>query len=161
MGSVLVIMHFGFLFSGAPELLLQWHVLGLPGTFCEVWTDWETGKPTPVAEVTVPVEVYVTVLCPSSYLEHPLHRYGCEYRVFLLERAATEPLSLPFLPSPLRFSQQFPSGSWSGVCRHIFIVPVWKIPVLPSKRKFFCLFCLLRDMWVLSRRIWIPWWRAA
>lgn len=57
--------------------------------------------------------------------------------------------------------QPFPSGNWSGVCRNIFMVPVWKTFVLPSKWKFFCLFCLFRDMWVLSSGIWVPWWRAA
>ena len=93
-------MHFEFLFSGAPELLFQWCVLGLLDTFCEVWTVWETGKSTFVAEVTVSsVVVSVTVLCLSSYLEFSLHRYGCESHVSLLETPVKKPLNLPFLPS--------------------------------------------------------------
>lgn len=46
------------------------------------------------------VEVFVTVLCLSSCLELPLHRWGCEPPVSLLERTAKEP---PFLAFPSEF----------------------------------------------------------
>lgn len=46
------------------------------------------------------VEVFVTVLCLSSCLELPLHRWGCESPVSLLERTAKEP---PFLAFPSEF----------------------------------------------------------
>lgn len=155
LGSVLGIKHFGFLFSGASELLLQWHVLGLPGTFCEVWTDRETGKSTPVAQVIVPVvEVCVTVRCLSPYLE--LSQYGCKSHVFLQQWTAKKPLSLLFLPFPLSFSAV--SFRKLKSCLQVHLYTGWT-SVLLSKRKF--LFCLLRDTRVLSRRIWIPWWKAA
>lgn len=45
-------------------------------------------------------DVYVTVLCLLSYLALPLHRCGCEFHVFLLDRKETarkswSPFTLP------------------------------------------------------------------
>lgn len=49
------------------------------------------------------IEVYATVLGLLSYLVLPLHRCGCEFCVFLLERKETgdKPLILFSLPSAL------------------------------------------------------------
>lgn len=97
-----------------------------------------------------------------SYADLLLHRYGCESLVFLLERTAKWHLSLLLLPSHLSSQSSAISFRKLKWClqEHLY-VSMWKTSVLPSKWTFFCLFCLLRDMWVLSSRIWIPWWKAA